>query len=135
MIRDAGGSLDGIALGEWVHGGDVRAALGDPRAYASEGFADACVLLAERTRREAVPLVEVSLPDRTLRLGVPVPGRPPATLVTGHAALIKIFAGRPADPGGYELTGASTAELVVFDGPGPARCRPGRAVRALPSSG
>ena len=114
VIRDAGGSLDGIALGEWVHGGDVRAALGDPRAYASEGFADACVLLAERTRREAVPLVEVSLPARTLRLGVPVPGRPPATLVTGHAALIKIFAGRPADPGGYELTGASTAELVVF---------------------
>ena len=114
MIRDAGGRLDGIALGEWVHGGDVRAALGEPRAYASEGFADACVLLAERTRREAVPLIEVSLPDRTLRLGVPVSGRPPATLVTGHAALIKIFAGRPADPDGYELTGASTAELVVF---------------------
>jgi uncharacterized protein (TIGR03083 family) len=114
VIRDAGGRLDGIALGEWVHGGDVRAALGEPRAYASEGFADACVLLAERTRREAVPLTEVSLPDRTLRLGVPVSGRPPATLVTDHAALIKIFSGRPADPDGYELTGASTAELVVF---------------------
>ena len=114
VIRDAGGRLDGIALGEWVHDGDVRAALGDPLAYASEGFGDACVLLAERARRRAVPLVEVSLPDGTLRLGVPVPGRPPAALVAGHAVLIKIFAGRPADPAGYELTGAGPGELVVF---------------------
>ena len=41
-------------------------------------------------------------------------GRPPAALVAGHAALIKIFAGRPADPAGYELTGAGPGELVVF---------------------
>jgi len=114
VIRDAGGRLDGIALGEWVHGGDVRAALGEPLAYASEGFYDACVLLAGRARREAVPLVEVSLPDRTLELGVPAPGRPRAALRAGHATLIKIFAGRPADPADYQLTGATTGELVIF---------------------
>jgi hypothetical protein len=56
MIGGAGGRLDGIALGEWVHGGDVRAALAEPLAYESDGFGDACVLLAERSRRCSVPL-------------------------------------------------------------------------------
>ncbi len=34
VIGRAGGALDGLALGEWVHAGDVRAALGEPGAYA-----------------------------------------------------------------------------------------------------
>jgi uncharacterized protein (TIGR03083 family) len=114
VIAGAGGRLDAVALGEWVHGGDVRDALGQPLAYASDGFEDACALLAERARRRAVPLVEVSLPDGGLRLGVPVPGRPPATLVTGRATLMRLFAGRPAGPADYQLSGAAPAELVVF---------------------
>jgi uncharacterized protein (TIGR03083 family) len=124
VIAGAGGRLDAIALGEWIHGGDVRDALGEPLAYESDGFADACALLTERARRREVPLVEVSLPndtlpddtlpDETLRLGVPVPGRPPATLVTGRATLMRLFAGRPAGPGGYQLSGAVPGELVVF---------------------
>jgi uncharacterized protein (TIGR03083 family) len=114
VIASAGGKLDVIALGEWVHGGDVRAALGEPLPYESEGFDDACALLAARTSRRAVPLVEVSLPDRALQLGVRTPGRPPATLVTGRATLMRLCAGRPADPSDYELSGASPAELVVF---------------------
>jgi uncharacterized protein (TIGR03083 family) len=114
VIAGAGGRLDAIALGEWIHGGDVRDALGEPLAYASDGFGDACALLADRARRRAVPLVEVSLPDDTLRLGVPVPGRAPATLVTGNATLMRLFAGRPAGPDGYQLSGAVPGELVVF---------------------
>lgn len=114
VIGSAGGKLDAIALGEWVHGGDVRAALGEPLAYESEGFDDACALLAERTSRQAVPLVEVSLPDRALRLGVAAPGRPPATLVTGRATLMRLCAGRPAGPSDYQLSGATPEELVVF---------------------
>ena len=43
-IAEAGGELDAIALGEWLHGGDVRAALGEPLAYASDGFDDACAI-------------------------------------------------------------------------------------------
>ena len=113
-IAGAGGRLDAIALGEWIHGGDVRDALGEPLAYESDGFEDACALLAERARRREVPLVEVSLPGDTLRLGVPVPGRPPATLVTGRATLMRLFAGRPAGPDGYQLSGAAPGELVVF---------------------
>jgi uncharacterized protein (TIGR03083 family) len=114
VIGQAGGRLDGIALGEWIHGGDVRAALGEPQAYASDGFDDACALLAERARRRGVPLVEVSLPDRVLRLGVAEEGRPPATLVTGGAAMMKLFAGRPVEASDYQLNGAGAAELFVF---------------------
>jgi uncharacterized protein (TIGR03083 family) len=124
VIAAAGGRLDAIALGEWIHGGDVRDALGEPLAYASDGFEDACTLLAERARRREVPLVEVSLPDGTLHgetlpddtlwLGIPVPGRAPATLVTGRATLMRLFAGRPAGPGDYQLSGAVPGELVIF---------------------
>jgi uncharacterized protein (TIGR03083 family) len=114
VIAAAGGRLDAIALGEWIHGGDVRDALGEPLAYASDGFEDARALLAEWARRQEIPLVEVSLPGDALRLGVPVPGRPPATLVTGRATLMRLFAVRPAEPGGYQLSGAVPGELVIF---------------------
>jgi uncharacterized protein (TIGR03083 family) len=114
VIAEAGGRLDLVGLGEWVHGGDVRAALGEPLAYASDGFDDACVLLAEVTRRRKLPSVEVTLPGRTLRLGAAVPGRPAATLRTTPAAMMQIFSGRPAEPADYELAGATTEELRVF---------------------
>lgn len=114
LIGAAGGRLDGIALGEWVHGGDVRAALAEPLPYESDGFGDACVLLGERSRRREVPLVEASLPGGDLRLGVARAGRPPATLRTSNAVLIRLFAGRPVEPGDYDLAGATPEELVIF---------------------
>ena len=114
VIADAGGRLDAIALGEWIHGGDVRAALGEPLAYASAGFGDACALLEDWARVSSVPLTEVHLPGSILMLGVPRPDREPATLHTSPAGLMRIIAGRPVDPAGYQLTGATTAELTVF---------------------
>jgi uncharacterized protein (TIGR03083 family) len=114
LISDAAGRLDGIALGEWVHGGDVRAALGEPLAYESDGFCDACVLLAECSTRGEAPLVEASLPGGTLQLGVPRPGRPAASLCSGNAALIKLCAGRPVDPADYQLAGVGPDELCIF---------------------
>jgi uncharacterized protein (TIGR03083 family) len=113
-IAASGGRLDAIALGEWVHGGDVRDALGQPLAYASAGFGDACALLADFTRRQRVPLIEATLGDLTVRLGVRLPGRPVATLVTDNAMLMRLFAGRPAPPAGYRLAGAEPEELIVF---------------------
>jgi uncharacterized protein (TIGR03083 family) len=113
-IAAAGGRLDAIALGEWLHGGDVRAPLNEPLAYESAGFDDACVLLADWTNHERVPLIEVSLPDRDLLLGTEVSGRPTARLATGNATMMRLFAGRPADPGAYQLTGATADELIVF---------------------
>ena len=114
VIAEAAGRLDPIALGEWIHGGDVRGALDEPLAYESDGFEDACALLAEWTRRRKVPLTEVDLPGTALRLGVPVPGRPEATLVTDRATLMRLFAGRPTEPAEYRLTGAVPEEFVVF---------------------
>jgi uncharacterized protein (TIGR03083 family) len=114
VIAEAGGKLDGLALGEWLHGGDVRDALGEPRAYASDGFEDACVLLADRTRRKRTPLLEAHLTGGTLTLGAALPDRPTATLHASRPTLMRLFAGRPADTSDYQLTGATTAELVVF---------------------
>ncbi|MGH3400350.1 MAG: maleylpyruvate isomerase family mycothiol-dependent enzyme [Streptosporangiaceae bacterium] len=114
VIAAAGGRLDVIALGEWLHGGDVRDALGEPLAYASDGFDDACALLGDWTRRRAVPLVEARLSGRADTFGVAQPDRAPATLVTSRPTLMRLFAGRPADASDYQLTGATPAELVVF---------------------
>ena len=113
-IAEAGGELDVIALGEWLHGGDIRDALGEPLAYASDGFDDACALLGDWTRRQAIPLVEARISGRPLTFGLARPDRAPATLVTTRPALMRLFAGRPADASDYQLTGAAPAELVVF---------------------
>jgi uncharacterized protein (TIGR03083 family) len=113
-IASAGGRLDGIALGEWIHGGDVRDALGEPLPYASEGYDDACALLVERTRRRAIPLVEVHIGDRRLALGTRLPDRPAATLHTDRPTLMRLVSGRPASSADYELIGATPEELVVF---------------------
>lgn len=113
-ISAAGGRLDAIALGEWTHGGDLRDALGEPDAYASDGFDDACLILADWSRRRGLPLVEASLPDRTLALGIARQHRPAATLRCSGATLMRLFAGRSPAPADYELTGADPGELVVF---------------------
>jgi len=113
-IAGAGGRLDDIALGVWIHGGDVRDALGEPLPYASEGYEDACALLVERTRRRAIPLVEAHIGDRRLALGVRMPGRPAATLHTDRPTLMRLVSGRPAESADYQLTGATRGELVVF---------------------
>jgi uncharacterized protein (TIGR03083 family) len=113
-IAKAGGKLDVLALGEWMHGGDVRAALGVQLAYESAGFDDACVLLSDWTRRRAIPLVEVRLDDATLTIGAPRAGRATATLRTGRSTLMKLVAGRQTDPADYQLTGARASELIVF---------------------
>jgi hypothetical protein len=88
--------------------------LGEPLAYESDGSDDAGALLAGWTRRSGAPLVEVSLPGRAPRLGADKPGRPPATLVTGGAAMMRMFAGRPVEPSEYRLSGAAAVELSVF---------------------
>jgi uncharacterized protein (TIGR03083 family) len=122
VVDTAGGRLDGLALGEWVHGGDVRHALGLPAAYASRGLADALVLLSERSRGSGVPATEVtlaSLPSgsdgvpETLLLG-PVQPVPAAVLVTDAATLIRLCAGRAPDPARFVLTGAQPEDYLIF---------------------
>ncbi|MFE9443217.1 maleylpyruvate isomerase family mycothiol-dependent enzyme [Streptomyces sp. NPDC006602] len=116
VIAGAGGVLDGIALGEWVHAGDVREALGEPEAYAGAGLPDALALLARITReRDHVPLqADLDDIDEPLRLGG-VPGeRPPARYIGDAATLVRLYGGRSAAGVSYELAGAKEEELNIF---------------------
>jgi uncharacterized protein (TIGR03083 family) len=115
-VTAAAGKLDGLALGEWVHGGDVREALGEPGPYESEGVADAVLLLVDRSRRRTVPPTLVRLPDREIRLGAEgAAGTPPAELDTDVPTLIRLAAGRRPDPTRFRLTGADPTQYLIFD--------------------
>jgi hypothetical protein len=93
-----------------------------PGAYASEGVADALVLLAERSRSSRMPATVVTLgsvppgPDvarEVLRLG-PVEEEPVVTLGTDAATLIRLCAGRAPDPARFTLTGAQPEDYLLF---------------------
>ncbi|MGH3367928.1 MAG: maleylpyruvate isomerase family mycothiol-dependent enzyme [Nocardioidaceae bacterium] len=111
----ANGALDGLALGGWLHGGDVREALDRPDAYTSSGADDALVLLIERSRQpeRRIPRTTVSLSGRSdVILGST---GPEASLCTDTGTLFRLCAGRQPDPGRYELTGAGPSSYVLFD--------------------
>jgi uncharacterized protein (TIGR03083 family) len=115
LLTAAGGRLDGVALGEWVHGGDVREALGEPDAYGSEGVEDALVLLVERSRRRGLPATRVRLPAGELWLGVEAgEGGPVAELVADAPTLVRLCSGRPVDPAHLSLQGASPGQYILF---------------------
>lgn len=116
LIAEAGGVLDVLALGEWVHGGDVRAALGEPGAYAGAGLPYALNLLAEVTGRQGqLPLhADLDDADEPLRLGDISGQRPPARYIGDGPTLVRLYAGRPVDGVSYELAGAEAAELNIF---------------------
>jgi uncharacterized protein (TIGR03083 family) len=111
-IDAAGGRLDGVALGEWVHGGDVREPLGAPDPYASAGSELALELLVARSRR--LPLVAVHLLDQTFAIGSIDPADGPARLDTDFETLVRLLSGRRPDPDRYVLDGVDPDELVLF---------------------
>lgn len=116
VIAEAGGVLDPIALGEWVHAGDVREVLGESGAYAGDGLPHALTLLARVTRQKGhLPLhADLDDVDEPLRLGS-VPGeRPPARYIGAAATLVRLYSGRPLDGQRYELVGAEKEELNIF---------------------
>ncbi|MFI1198758.1 maleylpyruvate isomerase family mycothiol-dependent enzyme [Streptomyces sp. BHT-5-2] len=111
-IRAAGGTKDLAALGTWIHGGDVREALGMSDAYRSAGASEALESLAGCARVVATPRVHVTLDDRELVLGSPVEDREPARLHTDVPTLFRLYTGRPAAPDRYRLAGARPEELI-----------------------
>jgi uncharacterized protein (TIGR03083 family) len=115
-IAKAGGVLDGVALGEWVHAGDVREAFGEPEAYAGPGLPYALSLLARRTREKGhLPLhADLDDTDEPLRLGDVSGDRPPARYIGDAATLVRLYAGRPLVGTRYELAGAKEGELNIF---------------------
>ncbi|MEU7058956.1 maleylpyruvate isomerase family mycothiol-dependent enzyme [Streptomyces sp. NPDC046197] len=118
VIARAGGVLDMIALGEWVHAGDVRETLGEPGAYAGDGLPHALTLLARVTREKGhLPLhADLDDVDEPLRLGDVSGERTPARYIGDAATLVRLYAGRPVPVAGvgYELAGAERAELNIF---------------------
>jgi uncharacterized protein (TIGR03083 family) len=118
VIAEAGGQLDGVALGEWVHAGDVRDVLGVPGAYAGAGLPYALDLLARITRERGHLALHADLDDvdEPVLLGEVSGEQPPARYLGDAATLVRLYAGRPVDGGGYELAGAETAELNIFGG-------------------
>ncbi|MFD9002817.1 maleylpyruvate isomerase family mycothiol-dependent enzyme [Streptomyces sp. NPDC059582] len=116
VIARADGGLDGIALGEWVHAGDVREALGEPGAYAGDGLPYALALLARISReRGRLPLhADLDDLDDPLALGDYRAGRPPARYIGDAPTLVRLYAGRPVRADGYELAGAQAGELNLF---------------------
>ncbi|MGC3000018.1 maleylpyruvate isomerase family mycothiol-dependent enzyme [Streptomyces sp. G35A] len=118
VIAKAGGALDGVALGEWVHAGDVRDALGEPGAYAGAGLPHALALLAQVTyRRGHLPLhADLDDADEPLRLGDASGERPPARYIGDGPTLVRLYTGRPVDGAAYELAGVEAAELNIYGG-------------------
>ncbi|MFF0890472.1 maleylpyruvate isomerase family mycothiol-dependent enzyme [Streptomyces sp. NPDC003456] len=116
VIARAGGKLDGLALGEWVHAGDVREALGEPGAYGGPGLTDALELLARLTReRGHVPLhADLDDLDEPLRLGGSGGERPPGRFIGDGPALVRLYTGRPAGGAGFELAGVEAEELNLY---------------------
>ncbi|MBT1094887.1 maleylpyruvate isomerase family mycothiol-dependent enzyme [Streptomyces sp. Tu102] len=116
VIAGAGGALDGVALGEWVHAGDVREVLGVPGAYAGDGLPAALRLLTWLTReRRLVPVhADVDDVDEPLRLGDPTAPRPPARYIGDAATLVRLYAGRAVEGAGFELVGVEAKELNIF---------------------
>ncbi|ANS66059.1 hypothetical protein SLINC_3835 [Streptomyces lincolnensis] len=116
-IAAAGGPLDGVALGEWVHAGDVREVLGEPGAYGGAGLPDALTLLARITReRGHLPLhADLDDLDEPLLLGELGGERTPARYIGDAATLVRLYAGRrPAAGVSYELAGTEEAELNIY---------------------
>jgi uncharacterized protein (TIGR03083 family) len=118
VIARAGGALDVLALGEWVHAGDVRVALGEPGAYAGAGLPYALELLGQVTGRKGhLPLhADLDDADEPLRLGDATGERPPARYIGDGPTLVRLYAGRPVDGASYELAGVEAAELNIFGG-------------------
>ncbi|GGU95451.1 maleylpyruvate isomerase family mycothiol-dependent enzyme [Streptomyces bacillaris] len=125
VIAAAGGKLDGVALGEWVHAGDVREAWGLDGAYAGRGLPYALGLLEGVAYRKEMPRtvaevagVELEGWDAPRPIGVPSPGgRPPGRFRGDAPTLIRLYANRPLVGTRYELHGVREGDLRLFDQP------------------
>ncbi|MFF1694808.1 maleylpyruvate isomerase family mycothiol-dependent enzyme [Streptomyces sp. NPDC058257] len=116
LIARSKGRLDGVALGEWVHAGDVREAWGRPGAYGGPGLPDALLLLAAHSKAvDSVALhADIDGRDEPLLLGAAGGTAPPARYIGDAPTLIRLSAGRPLTGTRYELAGAKEADLGVF---------------------
>lgn len=108
----AGGALDGIGIGEWLHGGDVREALGAPGPYASAGVELAVDLLVERSIALGRPSLVVTVSGGRHSFGA---GEDPVgSVVADQASFVRLCGGRRPDPARYRLSGCTEADMLLF---------------------
>lgn len=111
-IDAAGGPLDGIGLGEWVHGGDVRDALEVGGAYSSKGSELAVELLLERSRALDKSPIDVAIEGRIRRFGGT--GSTNAEAVADTPTFVRLCGGRSPTPADYTLRGCRPQDFVLF---------------------
>jgi hypothetical protein len=118
VIAEAGGLFDVVALGEWIHAGDVREALGEPDAYAGPGLELALTLMVLTSQQgNGIPVhADLDGRDEPLILDLPPGDRTPARFIGDATTLVRLSAGRPVIGVRYELAGAKAAELNLFGG-------------------
>ncbi|SFY47407.1 maleylpyruvate isomerase family mycothiol-dependent enzyme [Streptomyces sp. F-1] len=116
IARRCDDRLDAVALGEWVHAGDVREAFGERGAYAGESAEHALPLLTATSRQRGTPGLHAHLPgaDAPLPLGNPCAERPLAQFRGDLPTLIRIYTGRPLVGTRYHLSGATEKELCIY---------------------
>ncbi|ATZ23695.1 maleylpyruvate isomerase family mycothiol-dependent enzyme [Streptomyces lavendulae] len=115
-IAAGDGTLDAVALGEWIHAGDVRDAWGEPGAYGGDGLSLALPLLRTASRKRDTPRLVAGLDGHAgpVFLGNEVPGRPAARFDGEATTLIRLYSGRPLVATRYALVGATEAELLIY---------------------
>ncbi|MBT2454541.1 maleylpyruvate isomerase family mycothiol-dependent enzyme [Streptomyces sp. ISL-86] len=115
-IATGDGTLDAVALGEWVHAGDVRDAFGEPEAYSGDSLTLALPLLRITSRKRETPrlVAEINGFEGLLVLGNEIEGRPTARFRGDAATLIRLYSGRPLVGTRYGLTGATEQELLIY---------------------
>jgi uncharacterized protein (TIGR03083 family) len=112
IIDAAGGRADGLGLGEWIHGGDVREPLGEPDAYASAGIELAIGLIGERSVARSAPALDLVVDGDAVPFGS---GALVGRLVIDRATFVRLVSDRRPDPAGFDLTGSVTPDdLVLF---------------------
>lgn len=110
----------GVALGVWVHGGDIREALSVHGPYTHAGLAPALTLLVERSIARGVPAVDVTLTDAVdhgldgAQVSLGDPGAEPVGwLRTDTAGLIRLVAGRRTELVERDMVGVTAQQLLM----------------------
>ena len=111
VIDRAEGRLDGIGLGEWIHGGDVREPLGAPDPYTSAGVELAVPLIVERSIERGAPGVVFDVDEEQFFFGV---GEPMGAVRTDLETFVRLVSGRRPDPRRFTTEGVSVASLLLF---------------------
>ncbi|HJX87633.1 MAG TPA: maleylpyruvate isomerase family mycothiol-dependent enzyme [Gemmatimonadales bacterium] len=116
LMAASDGAMDGLALGEWVHAGDVRDAFGVEGAYAGAGLATALDLLTVQAKKRKAPPIVARLAgsDAERPFGATQDDSAPGRYAGDGATLIRLYAGRPLVGTRYELTGVTESEMRIF---------------------